>query len=345
MKRCILLVLLVAVCAVTAGRGSKDWRTDIFSKLLASPVAWLMGLSLLVTAALPSYAFTDIGWRGIAGHKNEAGQIASFAVLLTLYGVCHDKLGLYVRSAIIAVSFACLVLAHSTTSLLGVVIGVAVTEIITARSTIRKLGSWKVGILGVILVTSGLVFLAFQLGLIPSVGTIYTKLLAALGKSETFTGRTAIWDLVLGETRFHSPWLGGGYGGFWNGRDSISGYVLIGDLYPGQSHNGYVDIYNDLGYIGLGLVAFMMISVIYHSVRLIALGHPEAKFHLALVLYLLFLNLGESTLMRSVTFMNIIFFASLIRVSAIASQVRAENKRTAKINDAGLQEKHPLLAK
>lgn len=163
-----------------------------------------------------------------------------------------------------------------------------------------------------------LVYFAFLLDLLPTTSTLYSHLLGAMGKSETFTGRTAIWKLVLGESRFHNTWIGGGYGGFWVGRTGVSSYAIVGDnLYPGQAHNGYIDIYNDLGILGLILLAAFLSVAFYRAGRLVALGHPEGKMHLCIPLMCVFLNLGESTLFRGTSFMNIVFLASFIRAAAV----------------------------
>nr|WP_308700787.1 O-antigen ligase family protein [Pseudoduganella umbonata] len=326
-KRSVLLLLLVSVCCVSAGAWRDDWNKDTWSKLLASPLLCLVGISLLVTIITPGRAFTELGWRGIASHKNEAGQMMAISTILFLYGVCHEKLTGRMRFGLVLVTFTCLIMAKSTTALLGLMIGVGLTELITIRSSFRRLGTWQLAIIAIILISSCLLFFGFQLDLLPSVHSIYLKFLAALGKSDTFTGRTEIWELVLGESRFHNPWLGGGYGAFWSGRDGISGYVILGsNLYPGQAHNGYVDIYNDLGILGLSLMIVVLLAGLYQARRLAVIGHPEAKLHLAILFMCIFLNLGESTFLRTTTFTNVVFLASFIRTAAIARQSRVYSK-------------------
>lgn len=338
-KRAILLVILVVVCGLGVGMRKNDWRDELFSTVLAKPFALLLILSLLITLISPSRAFSDIGWRGVFSHKNEAGQVMAMATLLLLYGVCHKKMGIKFRVFLIALTFSALILSKSTTALLALIVGVSLTELGTLRSTIHQMGSWRIALVGALLMLSCLVFFAFQLDFLPSTSVMYSKILAALGKSETFTGRTAIWDLVLGESRFHNPWFGGGYGAFWVGRESVSGYVIIGNnLYPGQSHNGYIDIYNDLGIIGLILLGMLIIVAIVNSARLLMANHNEGKLHVAIVLLCIFLNLGESTFLRNTTFMNIMFIASFIRVVAILNHRRMMEKA---INN----EQHQLIPK
>ncbi len=322
-KRATVLMFLIAVCGVSLGTTRQQWRDEVFTKQLAVPLGVLLLLSVALTLLMPSLAFTEIGWRGVATHKNEAGQMMAFVVLLLFYGKCHDKLGLRVRAALVVLSVALLLLAESTTALLGAVVGIAFTEVFLFRSSSRQLGSWRVPVLGVLLFAAAVLFFMFLLDMLPTANEAYGKLLTGLGKSETFTGRTAIWELVIGESRFHNPWLGGGYGGFWVGRNSISGYVIIGDdLYPGQSHNGYLDVYNDLGILGLCLLATIVVVSLYRARRVLALGHAEGRIHLAIALLCIFNNLGESTYFRGTNFLNIIFLASFVRTACILKQAR-----------------------
>ena len=322
-KRATVLMFLIAVCGVSLGTKSRDWRDEVFTKLLSGPMGILLLMSVALTLVMPSMAFTDIGWRGVATHKNEAGQMMAFVVLLLFYGKCHDKLGPRLRIALLGLSVALLLLAESTTAKLGAVVGIAFTEVFLFRSSSRKLGSWRVPVLGALLFAIAVLFFMYLLDLLPTANELYVKMLTGMGKSETFTGRTAIWELVIGESRFHNPWLGGGYGGFWVGRNSISGYVIIGDdLYPGQSHNGYLDVYNDMGILGLVLLALIVVVSLYRARRVLALDHAEGRIHLAIAFLCIFNNLGESTYFRGTNFLNIVFLASFIRTGCIVKQAR-----------------------
>jgi O-antigen ligase len=327
LKRAIIFSFVVISSGIGVGACNKLWRTDEFSKMLATPLIWLVGLSLLLTLLDPGRTITEIGWRGVSGQKNEAGQMMAVVILLLLYGVRYTTLRNSLRLVLLAFASLLLMFAQSTTSLVGLLLSVAIAEVLTLRSTLNRSGSWKVAILGALLGTSVLVFIAYQIDLLPTGGELYSRLLASLGKSETLTGRTAIWDLVLGESRFHNPLVGAGYGGFWVGPESISGYVRVGDgLYPWQAHNGYIDIYNELGILGLFLLLTVVFVALFRVARLHALNHVEAKLHLAIVLVCLVLNLGESTFFRNSQFMNIVFFASFIRTAAILRCARLDSE-------------------
>ncbi|MEH2089266.1 O-antigen ligase family protein [Nostoc sp.] len=78
-------------------------------------------------------------------------------------------------------------------------------------------------------------------------------LFSAIGKDATLTGRTELWPLVIDMIWKH-PWLGYGYGGFWQGWNGESAYVwLAAGWTPSHPHNGYLALCLDLGFLGLGV--------------------------------------------------------------------------------------------
>ncbi|MBK7051098.1 MAG: hypothetical protein IPH54_10075 [Rhodoferax sp.] len=91
---------------------------------------------------------------------------------------------------------------------------------------------------------------------------------------------------------FRSEIYGGGYGGFWD----ISGERILYitrqlGFAPIQAHNGYLDIFNDLGYIGLALACFILVYYAFNLASGIlskAHGKPVPKFLLHLAFIFLF---------------------------------------------------------
>lgn len=90
------------------------------------------------------------------------------------------------------------------------------------------------------------------------------SLVETLGKDPTLTGRTAIWNLVL---ELHTnPLLGTGYESFWLG----SRLQHVWDVYPGiqEAHNGYLEVYLNLGCCGLALLLFIIVTSFQRTIRL-----------------------------------------------------------------------------
>ena len=80
--------------------------------------------------------------------------------------------------------------------------------------------------------------------------------LEAIGKDPTLTDRTELWGVLLGLV--NNPWLGTGFDSFWLGPR----LQKIWDIYwwtPNEAHNGYVEVFVNLGWLGVSLLAVVLI--------------------------------------------------------------------------------------
>lgn len=80
--------------------------------------------------------------------------------------------------------------------------------------------------------------------------------LETMGRDATLTGRTAIWDLVLslrGNTLF-----GTGFESFWLGWRLKKVWSIMKGIQ--EAHNGYLEVFLNLGWVGVILLAFMMMT-------------------------------------------------------------------------------------
>ena len=78
-------------------------------------------------------------------------------------------------------------------------------------------------------------------------------------RDETLSGRDVLWAEVYREGS-KQPVFGGGFGAFWyEGR----GRELTGTWNPRQAHNTYLDIFVDLGWVGLLCICGLVFGVLY----------------------------------------------------------------------------------
>src|SRR6266850_1226315 len=70
--------------------------------------------------------------------------------------------------------------------------------------------------------------------------------LETMGKDPSLTGRTKIWDLVLGLSG--NPLFGTGFESFWLGPRLERIWSVIW-WHPNEAHNGYIEVYLNLGWI------------------------------------------------------------------------------------------------
>ncbi len=92
---------------------------------------------------------------------------------------------------------------------------------------------------------------------------LQTTIIRALGRDVTLTGRTELWNILLGMVEH--PYIGTGWGSFWLGER----FQHLAEIYwwkPTQAHNGYLETYLNLGWIGVSLLGLLLLST-YRKVR------------------------------------------------------------------------------
>ena len=83
-----------------------------------------------------------------------------------------------------------------------------------------------------------------------------------MGRNPTLTDRTEVWSVILNQAG--NPWVGTGFESFWLG-PRLDRIWSIYSWHPGEAHNGYIEIYLNLGWTGLVLLA-VVIATGYRTV-------------------------------------------------------------------------------
>jgi len=136
-------------------------------------------------------------------------------------------------------------MANSATSLVCFLIG----GVLIALTSWRGSAPRPTTVHTVALLTQFLCVLGFALSFDES-------LTAMLGRDPSLTGRTVIWARLLSMTV--NPWFGTGFESFWLGeRDKLAGEGY--SFHLNQSHNGYIEIFLNLGLVGLVLLSFVIV--------------------------------------------------------------------------------------
>lgn len=313
-KRAALLMLVFFLCFATVVC-AQDYRLDVPS-LLLWPLLLLLGLSVLFSAVFPGVAFTPIGWQGMTGQKNEMGQLAALLVMALWLSPRAKAWPLVWRWTALVAAVAALGLSRSGTATLGLGVALLVLLLVQGVAALKRHPTWVVPTFLGLSTLTGMLFVAYLFDTLPSPHQVTSGFFGLLGKSETLTGRTALWDLVLNQSRFRSEWIGGGYGGFWDISYERVNYIIskLG-FRPIQAHNGYLDIFNDLGYLGLSIALATLLLYAFMVLRLVFCSPNKAAFHAAFCAYLVLVNFSESTLFRTTQFLNLLFAASLFWVA------------------------------
>jgi exopolysaccharide production protein ExoQ len=103
-------------------------------------------------------------------------------------------------------------------------------------------------------------------------------LLQSLGRNATLTGRTELWPALL--ELAGNPVIGTGFESFWLGERLEKMWSLYW-WHPTQAHNGYLEIYLTLGWIGIGLLALVAIWGYRNIIGMFRYDPVGAKLRLA----------------------------------------------------------------
>jgi len=178
------------------------------------------------------------------------------------------------------------------------------------------------------------------LNLIPGTSILLEPIAALTGKDTTFSARSTIWDIIK-EHISQSPLLGSGYGAYWIGPVPTSpSFVFTWRMYfyPTESHNGYLEIVNDLGYVGLICLLGFLYMYIRQSLQLIKIDRNQAFLFLSLFFLEGIVNLSESTWL--VVNSGFIFFVMTLAVVCLGRAL-LEGGQAAPNQRAGMLKSSP----
>lgn len=135
----------------------------------------------------------------------------------------------------------------------------------------------------------------------------YRELFDLLGKSPDASGRFYIWETVLSLIQ-EKPLLGWGWTGYWiPGVEPWDGLVVINSVPMYQAHNAYLDVWLQLGLVGLALFVWMVAQGFIRSWR-VAVRHtsPLYLYPLFALLAILGQSLTESRLLIEISWLLLI---------------------------------------
>ncbi len=254
----------------------------------------MIPLSILFIRYFPTLGREYSSWTGeaynigVATGKNSLGYVCLIFGLGSLWCLLEAYRGeksasrnrvLVAHGALVALALWLFWMADSATSLACFLIGGTLIAATTLPSFIR----WPIRVhflVGLVL------FLAlYALILNPGVGLVET-----MGRDATLTGRTALWDQALRIPV--NRWLGAGYESFWLG-GRLEQMWQINWEHPNQAHNGYLEVYLDLGWIGLALIGLVMAWGYRSVVRTLRWNPDLGRLKLAFFVIAAVYNLTE----------------------------------------------------
>jgi len=194
---------------------------------------------------------------GVTSTKNSLGVITlviTLGVLWQILTLRRDKdlpdrrRHMVAQATLLAFGVAVLVLAHSATSGACFALGAGLI-FATSLPVMRRRPA------GV----HALVLALFLMGGLAMFLNAEAEVVHALGRETTLTGRTEIWAAVIPVVP--NPIVGAGFESFWLGPrlDRVWGQ-LSQYMHVNEAHNGYLEVYLNLGWVGVGLIALILIK-------------------------------------------------------------------------------------
>ncbi|MDZ7602652.1 MAG: O-antigen ligase [Hoeflea sp.] len=245
--------MVIAFSVIILPRGERDFQIALTLALLAALAMSYGGLIVFPDLARHGYDAYEPQhsglWRGHFSHKNIAGPV------MCVIAIC----GVY--------------LMRSGQRLLGLIIFAAGTLFVIQTGSKTTSGLFPIAIL---IVFSATLFGRAAAAILLTLMALASAWLFTIGSlnhprisylvldflgDQTYTGRTTLWEFSLSKIMDH-PWFGFGLYNFW-GTDNVFGldapFESAWDYrFIIHGHNNYLDILLNLGFVGGGLLTWIL---------------------------------------------------------------------------------------
>jgi O-antigen ligase len=260
-----------------------------------------VGFVLLPASVLLIKYFGDLGRgydpdgipmnTGVTMNKNTLGVITFVIALGALWRVRmllaakeepNRGRHLLAQGTLLAVGVALLAMAHSATSSACFALGAG----LMLTSSLPLLKRRPAGV-------HALVLSVFLMGGLAMFIGVQADVVHALGRETTLTGRTEIWQAVLPVVPNSA--VGAGFESFWLGPRLDRVWSRLSEyMHVNEAHNGYLEVYLNLGWVGVGLIGLILIKGYSNVVTAFRYDPPVGSLLLAYVFAAAFYSISEA---------------------------------------------------
>lgn len=267
-------------------------------------LGWMYGLAIVlsigVAIALPHYGVMGSiataedarhlgSWRGVFPHKNFLGHAMVWAICVFWLLSKTYVQQRWLHYGLIALSGFLIFLSTSKGALVALLINCV---LVPGYGLLKRYKGLAVPIF------IWFIFAGLYATLVLTVNA--EAILSALGRDLTFTGRTVIWTGVIDKIG-EQFWLGYGFNSLWFSihKGLADFWTVYGSGAPAHAHNGVLDLFLDLGFVGVLVFSVSYITSLVKAVRWAESGQSFLTLWplMFLTLFMQF-NLPESSLMR-----------------------------------------------
>lgn len=306
-------VALLGTMVVGIYLGTRYSREELFRILF-----WVLATVTVVSLISGAFGTGTAGgpgaaWKGVFGSKNELGHVMAMSAAVAATYFMQPGGQRYWTAGTFLLAVALLVLSGSKGALVVLFAGLLIFPL-------SHLFRVRPGLTG----TAALAAFAACGVVVTVLAGNSDTVLNLLGRDATLTGRTPLWALIWERIKVR-PWLGYGYGGFWLQWNPPSGDIwrvsmMTGGWLPPNGHNGFIDLWADLGLAGLGAFVVSFVSNVTRALRLVRESPSAVDRFPLLFLYLVLLsNLTESVLVTHNSLIWLLYVALTIQLGLEAA--------------------------
>jgi exopolysaccharide production protein ExoQ len=286
-------------------------------RLLGIALAISVVLSLVFIVAFPRYGIESGpnagAWRGVFIQKNTYGRYMVMAAI-TLFCLPTHRMKQLAKILIIILSVCLLAGSLSAGSYVMMIVSAALVIVYQVLRLPRR-NLIPIGIF------VGIIVAACAVVIVLNAGAIFEL----LGRNSSLTGRVPLWHFLLYKGQDH-PWFGYGYVAFWSTQNQTV-WAQIGWT-PLKAHNGYLDLWLELGFVGLGLFLLNTALVLGRALKFVTSRHTlQSEWPLLMLSLIILHNFFESDLLIQNGFMWIIYVALSVSLQrALRAEQPAETR-------------------
>ena len=240
-------------------------------------------------------------WTGLTTHKNVLGQIGMTSGLYFVWDLFQK---IKINRIIVDVFYLTLTVflmngpgySRSTTAI-GVLILGCVALFVLQYSREKTINVKKILSKGAILLAIAALFIYLGFAAFEKDKSLPGVAFEAVGRDATITGRTELWTDIL-SIAYKNPFFGVGYGSFWIG-DLANNLWEKHTWKPGQGHNGYIDVFVELGFVGIVLLMALLVTTFKSIKKTLLEDFEYGRLRMAIFVMIIVHNIVESSFIRS----------------------------------------------
>jgi len=273
----------------------------------------LLPLSVLFIRYYPdlgrSYHMGQVMYTGVTFQKNSLGQVCLFSGIYFVWELVHNrrkdpedgrKLPLHVYWIMLLMVAWLLRMANSATCVFCMFISICLFSIGLLPSIKERPGR-IIALASVCVAVYGGLSLFFD---------PLDAIIRMLGRNSNLTERTPMWEQLL--TMVGNPLVGVGYEMFWSGERMARIWATGAQIL--QAHNGYIDLYLNVGFVGLSLLLMSIVFGLIKTVRYLDREYAHALLRLSFIVVCILYNWTEATF-KPVSNMFILLLIGILEVA------------------------------